>query len=177
VDWNENMTGDGESQGKTITALDYSQRFRISWAIIWPQVVILGLMAIVIIYIASIIKRIEPLTLHFVAPTIFLLFPPLFLSPWAVRRAVLRSYRGFHLQVGRTNNQENSFTHTNWMAPAWLWLWRNWTAIFLLGPLGGVKILAIIPALVVLFLVSPWVVGGMIKKTYATTLYFSIHLN
>jgi hypothetical protein len=177
VSGNKNMNSDGTPPEATITMLDYSQRFRISWAIIWPQFVILGSMGIVIIFLASIMNRIEPLILNFIAPTILLFFPPLFLTPWAVQRALLRSYQGFHLQVERTNNQEKPLTHTNWMAPAWLWLWRNWIAMFLLSPLVGVKILAIIPAFVVLFLVSPWVVGGMIKKKYATTLYFSIHPN
>ena len=171
------MDSDGESKEATMATLDYSQRFRISWAIIWPHFVALGVIGLVIFLLGSISNETPPVIFTFIAPLIFLLFPPLVLTPWAVRRAVMRSYQGFHLQVGRTNDQAKPLTHTDWMAPAWLWLWRNWIVILLLSPLAKAGVLAGIPALVSFFIISPWVVGKMIGKKYATALHFSTHPN
>jgi hypothetical protein len=167
-----------DTDSATITALDYSQRFRVSWAIIWPHLVFLGALGVIIFIIfVPAIKDKQSSIFSFIFPLIFMLGPPLFITPWAVRRAVLKSYHGFHLQVERTNDQTKRLTHIEWMAPAWLWLWRNWIIILLLSPLTKVGALAGIPALVSFFIVSPWVVGKMIGKKYATTLYFSIHPN
>ncbi|MCL4503568.1 MAG: hypothetical protein M1438_17210 [Deltaproteobacteria bacterium] len=173
----ENIVND-EEEKRTKTILNYSQRFRISWAIIWPHFVILGAIILVIGLLASMTTKDK---VSFFLPTVFMLvfmlFPPIVLTPWAVRRAVIRSYQGFNLQVERTNDQTKPLTRTDWMAPAWLWLWRNWVAVLILSPLTRIEILAAIPALVSFFVISPWVVGKMIEKKYATTLCFSVQAN
>jgi peptidoglycan/xylan/chitin deacetylase (PgdA/CDA1 family) len=172
--------------------LGYSQRLRVAWAITWPQLVAAGGAFAVTLAAAYLLGSRAarswraPATLAFIQSTLLALIvvAPLAVTPWIVERAARKSYWGFGLDAERTAAPGAPMVVSDWIPPAWLFVWRNWLFVFFAGRILyalqkywealRTPYVALLPFAVCFFVVSPSVVGAMLRKPYRNTLRFRV---